>query len=116
MKLRELVFCSTAFLLTISAPASAATASAKGSKLFQSRCVMCHGTDGTGNTPAGNAFKVVSYRNPAVMKMSDADLTAIISNGKNRMPAYVDRLDAVDIQSLVAYIRTLQGSNPQPSR
>ena len=109
MKLRGTILYSTAFLLTIAAPTFAAT---KGSQIFHSHCVMCHGEDGTGNTPAGKAFKAVNFHNPAVVKLSDADLTEIISNGKNRMPAYVDRLDATDIQNVIAYIRTLQGSKP----
>jgi mono/diheme cytochrome c family protein len=40
--------------------------------------------------------------------MSDADLTATITNGKNKMPAYGKSLKADDIKELVAYIRTLK--------
>ncbi len=109
MKLRETVLYSTAFFLAIAAPTFAAT---KGSQLFQSHCIMCHGEDGTGNTPAGKALKAVNLHSPAVAKLSDADLTEIISNGKNGMPAYVDRLDATDIQNVIAYIRTLQNAKP----
>ena len=76
--------------------------------LFQQRCSGCHGEDGVGKTRAGKAFKAIDFHDPAVMKMSDAELTTIINNGKNRMPAFDHRLGPNDIQNLVAYIRTLQ--------
>ena len=43
-----------------------------------------------------------------VQKMSDAELTDIIANGKNKMPKYGDKLKPEDIKGLVAYIRTLK--------
>jgi mono/diheme cytochrome c family protein len=39
--------------------------------------------------------------------MSDAQLTDIITNGKNKMPKY-GSLKPEDIKGLVAYIRTLK--------
>jgi mono/diheme cytochrome c family protein len=40
--------------------------------------------------------------------MSDAQLSTVITNGKNKMPAYGKSLKAEDITGLVAYIRTLK--------
>ena len=40
-------------------------------------------------------------------KQTDAELTGIITNGKNKMPAYGKTLKADDIKGLVAYIRSL---------
>jgi hypothetical protein len=42
-----------------------------------------------------------------VQKMSDADLTDIITNGRNKMPRYA-ALKPEEIKGLVAYIRTLK--------
>jgi mono/diheme cytochrome c family protein len=39
--------------------------------------------------------------------MSDADLTDIITNGRNKMPRYA-ALKPEEIKGLVAYIRTLK--------
>jgi mono/diheme cytochrome c family protein len=44
----------------------------------------------------------------AAQGMSDADLSTVITNGKNKMPAYGKSLKADDIKGLVAYIRTLK--------
>ena len=90
------------FALTL--PACADDASAK---LYQSKCIACHAADGTGNTPGGKALKVMPFSDPDVQKQSDADLTAIIAKGKNKMPAYDGKLTKEQIGQLVAYIREL---------
>ena len=76
-------------------------------KLYQSKCAACHGPDGSGNTPAGKALKVVPFSDPDVQKLSDADLTAIIAKGKNKMPGYEKSLKPDEIKGLVAYVREL---------
>lgn len=87
---------------------AAAYAQNQGATLFQSNCVMCHGTDGKGNTPTGQALKVANLHSPAVVKMSNAQLADVIRKGKNSMPAFGARLSSPQIENLVAYIRVLQ--------
>jgi mono/diheme cytochrome c family protein len=79
-----------------------------GAATYKSKCQGCHGADGTGNTPAGKSTKVRSFSDPEVVKMSDADLIAETTNGKNKMPAYKGKLTDAQIKDVVAYIRTLQ--------
>ena len=40
-------------------------------------------------------------------KNADAELTEIITNGKNKMPAYAKTLKPDDVKGLVAFIRSL---------
>lgn len=87
---------------------AAAHAQDQGATLFQSNCQMCHGADGKGSTPIGQALKVVNLHSPDVVKMSDAELASVISKGKKSMPAFGSRLTPPQIEELVAYIRTLQ--------
>ena len=87
---------------------AAAHAQNKGATLFQSNCLMCHGADGKGSTPTGQALKVANLDSPAIVKMSDAELANVISKGKKSMPAFGSRLTPPQIESLVSYIRTLQ--------
>jgi mono/diheme cytochrome c family protein len=75
---------------------------------YKSKCLMCHGVDGLGATPAGKAMKAISFKDPAVISTPDAGLIAIVKGGKNKMPAYSDKLTGDQIKSVVAYIRTLQ--------
>jgi cytochrome c6 len=75
--------------------------------LFKGKCAMCHGPDGAGKTAMGQALKIPDLQSPEVQKKSDADLTAIITKGKNKMPAYEAKLSKEQIDKLVAYIRDL---------
>jgi mono/diheme cytochrome c family protein len=73
--------------------------------VYKSKCAMCHGADGTGNTPAGKAMKVPSF---VGLKVSEADMIAITKNGKGKMPAYTGKLTDAQIKGTVDYIRTLK--------
>lgn len=79
-----------------------------GKDIYQLKCSMCHAADGTADTPAGKAFKAAAFSSPAVEKISDADRTTVVKNGKNKMPAFGDKLSAEQIKAVLAYIRTLE--------
>jgi cytochrome c6 len=98
-------------VLTIAVFAVAASAQDKeateGKTLFQTNCAMCHGPDGAGNTPVGKNLHIVDLRSAPVQKNTDAQLTSIIENGKNKMPAFKSRLKPEQVKDLVAYVREL---------
>jgi mono/diheme cytochrome c family protein len=85
-----------------------AAAQAKGQDVFKAKCAMCHGADGSGSTSMGKSMGLKPLGSPDVQKMSDADLTALITNGKGKMPAYKGKLTDAQISDVVAYIRTLK--------
>jgi cytochrome c6 len=91
-----------AVVLTLSVSAHAQSAD-----LFKSKCAMCHGADGTGSA-MGKKMGAHDFTSAEVQKMSDADLTGVITNGKEKMPKYADKLKPEEIKGLVAYIRTLK--------
>jgi cytochrome c6 len=68
---------------------------------------MCHAADGSGNTPAGKATKARDFASPEVQSLTDAQLSEIITNGKDKMPAYKGKLTDDQIKGLVTYIREL---------
>ncbi len=92
-----------AVVLTLSLSANAQGAP----DLFKSKCVMCHAADGTGSA-VGKKMGAHDFTTAEVQKMSDAALTDTITNGKNNMPKYADKLKPEEIKGLVAYIRTLK--------
>jgi|ERR1019366_5060350 mono/diheme cytochrome c family protein len=96
------VFCLAATIVT---PTHAQNA---GADTYKAKCLMCHGADGTGSTPAGKSLKAASFKDPAIVKVSDADMIAIAKKGKNKMPAYAGKLSDAQIAAAVAHIRTLQ--------
>ena len=74
-----LALCSMAALSQLSARADDASA-----KLYQMKCVACHGADGVGNTTVGKALKISDFHDPDVQKMSDADLTSDHRDGQEQ--------------------------------
>jgi len=75
--------------------------------LFKAKCAGCHGGDGSGNTSAGKSLKLRDLGSADVQKQTDAELTAIITNGKSPMPAYKGKVTDAQIKELVTYVRGL---------
>ena len=74
---------------------------------YKAKCSACHGADAKGETPVGKKMGIKDLASPEVQKMSDAELTAAIADGKNKMPSYKKSLKPDQIKELVAYIRSL---------
>jgi hypothetical protein len=53
-------------------------------------------------------MKVRDLRTDEVQKLSDADLTKVVTDGKGKMPAYKGKLPPADITAVVGFIRTLK--------
>jgi mono/diheme cytochrome c family protein len=86
---------------------SSARAQNDAGKIYKTNCVLCHAPDGSGSTPTGKALKADDLRSDVVQKKTDAELTAAITNGKGKMPAFGKKLKPDDIAQLVAFIRAL---------
>ena len=86
-----------------STPAAADDAAAT----YKAKCAICHGADGKGDTPMGKKLGLRDFTSPEVQKMSDDELIGIITDGKNKMPAYENKLSAAQIKDVVTYIRQL---------
>ena len=76
-------------------------------KEYKANCVTCHSIDGSGSSPAGKALKAKDLKSPEVQSATDADLAAVITNGKGKMPAFGKKLSADVITGLVTYVRSL---------
>ena len=102
MKSRIVVLVAT-FVMGLSMAAMA-----DGAATFKAKCAMCHGADGSGSSSMGKSMGLKDLGSADVQSMSDADLAALISNGKGKMPAYKGKLSDSDIADVVKYIRTLK--------
>ena len=100
------VFALATMLAVVLALSSSVCAQNASETLYKSKCAGCHGADGTGSA-TGKKMGVHDFTTADVQKMSDAELTDVITNGKNKMPKY-GSLKSEDIKGLVAYIRTLK--------
>lgn len=74
--------------------------------LYKSKCAICHGADGKGDTPVGKKMGIRDLGSAEVQNMKDAELASIVSDGKNKMPGYKKSLTADQIKDLVTYIRS----------
>jgi len=99
-------FALAAFVAILALPSSA-RAQDDAAKTFKAKCVLCHADDGSGNSPTGKALKAKDLRSDEVQKKSDAELTATITKGQGKMPAFGSKLSPDMIKSLVAYIRSI---------
>lgn len=85
-----------------------AMAQQAGEATYKAKCAMCHGADGTGNTPVGKSMKLKSLKSPEDIKATDADLFKQTKSGVGKMQGYAGKLTDAQIQDVVSYIRTLQ--------
>ncbi len=97
-----------AMILLAASIAAPAFAQSAGADTYKAKCAMCHGPDGTAAVPMGKMYKIPSFKDPAVVKDSDATLIATTKDGKGKMPAYNGKLTDAQIKEVVSYIRTLQ--------
>ena len=79
---------------------------------YKSKCQMCHGTAGLGDTPMGKKLNVRDFHSPDVQKKTDDEFLKAIregvnSSGKLVMPAYNGKLSDVQMRDLAKYSRDL---------
>lgn len=97
-----------ALCVLVVAPAAIAGGGPDGAAIYKSKCAVCHGADGAGQTPMGKTMKLRDLGSPEVQKQSDQELAKWIADGKGKMPAYKTKLSAADIDALVGFIRSLK--------
>lgn len=97
-----------ALSILIVAPGAIAAGGPDGAAIFKSKCAMCHGPDGAGQTTMGKNMKLKDLRSAEVQKQTDAQLRTMISDGKGKMPAYKAKLSAAEIDALVGFIRSIK--------
>jgi cytochrome c6 len=85
---------------------AAAAADDAGKMTFEANCSVCHGEDGSGDTPIGMSLEIPDLRSDEVQKLSDAELIALVTNGKDPMPSFKGKLTADEIKGVIAYVRT----------
>ena len=82
-------------------------------EIFKANCARCHNFDGGGDTFAGRKFKVPDLRSAVVQKLSDKELTEIITQGKGRMPTWGLTLAKEDIAKALTVVRGFGQSDPK---
>ena len=103
-------------VVTLAASPAAAGDSAAGTAVYKSKCITCHGADGSG-TAVGKSLKVADLRSAEVQSRSDAELTQVISDGKENMPGFKATITDDDIRAVLGHVRTFAAKgDPAPKK
>ena len=84
---------------------------ADGAATYKAKCVICHGADGSGNTPLGKQLQAANFHSKDVQKLSEAEMHKVVHDGQANMPAFAEQLSDEEITQVVKYVRRL-GKTP----
>ena len=101
---KSTILLGLALLLALSTFAAAQDSAAD----YKAKCAMCHGADGKASTGMGKTMGLKPFSDPDVQGMSDADMAALIANGKGKMPAMKGKLTDDQIKGLVKYVKSMK--------
>ncbi len=74
---------------------------------YQKHCEACHGESATGGLVKvdNKQIKVPSLKADHAIKHTDDQITKMITNGEEEMPAFKDKLSQAEIAEMVRYVR-----------
>jgi mono/diheme cytochrome c family protein len=90
---------------------------ARGRERFEIFCTPCHGSGGYGDgMVARRGFpQPASYHTDRARGLTDAQIFAVVTGGRGKMPAYGPYIAADDRWAIIAYVRALQLSQHAPA-
>ena len=104
-----ILVCLSSFAVAEPAPSNVRTAA----QLYRRYCVSCHGNDGKAKTSKGKFSHARDLSDPQWHDdVSDERIFNSIMNGRNvrgNMPAFSDKLNEKETNSLVTLVRSLKG-------
>lgn len=77
-----------------------------GEAIYKAKCQSCHGPAGTPNPAIAKMLGVKPVSDPSVKGLSDAQMAAVVKDGKGKMKPVAGLSDA-QIKEAVAYFRGL---------
>lgn len=98
---------STATQTASPTPAASVDEFARARTNFAANCEPCHGPSGEGGLVKveNKQLKVASLKADHAVKHTDDELTKIITDGEEEMPAFKDKLKPEEIAELVRFVR-----------
>ncbi len=83
---------------------------ARGRERYDIYCAVCHGANGDGNgiTKRYGMGATPTYHDDRLRTMAEGEIYSTITNGKNTMLSYADKLTPDDRWAVIAYVRALQ--------
>jgi mono/diheme cytochrome c family protein len=74
---------------------------------YAKHCEGCHGPEATGGLVKvdNKQIKVPSLKSDHALKHTDDQITKMITNGEEEMPAFKDKMTSAEIAEMVRYVR-----------
>lgn len=98
-------------LAVLAASLSCALAAPDGAQIYMEKCKKCHGEKGEGNPKAleklCKGLDIEKLKLDGMATKSDEEAKKITVEGKEKMPAYADKLSPEEIDAVMAYCRQL---------
>jgi len=93
------------FLVLFASYLSAAAQGNDGEVTYKARCAVCHGEDGVPKSFAKGspAFNDETWKKEKSLEAIDK----VVAEGRNRMPAFRNKLTPEEIKAVSAYLKTL---------
>lgn len=87
------------------------TSAKTGAEIYDQQCAVCHGNDGKAQTVQGKKMHARDFTNSGWQaRTSDDRIIKTITKGKEKMPAFGQKLSADEIKSLVQVVRGFKGA------
>ncbi len=78
-----------------------------GQATYKAKCLGCHGATGTPSAGMAKAMGVKPISDPAIKKLSVAEMSAAVKNGKGKMKPVAGLTDA-QVKDVVEYYKGLK--------
>jgi len=82
-------------------------AQSSGQATYKAKCQSCHGAQGVPNPGIAKVMGVKPATDASVKAHSAAEMIALTTNGKGKMPGFKGKLSEAQIKDSVDYFRTM---------
>ena len=81
---------------------------ADGASVYKAKCAMCHGENGSGDTKMGKKLALNDLRSPEAKKKNEQEIVKVITDGRDKMPAFKSKLSTKEILEVTKFVRGLK--------
>ncbi len=103
--MRKTIRFAVALAAVVAMSGAVGFAQSSGEATYKAKCQSCHGMQGVPNPGIAKAMGVKPASDPSVKSLSEAQMIADTTNGKNKMPAFKGKLSDAEIKASVDYFR-----------
>ena len=96
----------SALAVAVSMMGAMSFAQSSGPATYKAKCQSCHGAQGVPNPGIAKVMGVKPATDASVKARSAAEMIALTTNGKGKMPAFKGKLSEAQIKDSVGYFRT----------